>query len=73
VIVTPVKERGGKILSEEQRVLKILRENPQGMKLVDIGNQMGVNWRSLIGVMQMLLKERKVYRVNGVYFLGEYE
>jgi hypothetical protein len=57
--------------SEEQKVLKIVRENPEGISLVDIGNRMGVNWRSLIGVVQILLKKRKIHRIDGVYFPNE--
>ncbi len=38
-----------------------------------IGNEIGVNWRSLIGVIQTLVHQRKIYRVNGVYFPDEYD
>jgi len=64
----PRRECRTKILSEDQRVLAIVREHAGGIRLVDIGNQMGVNWRSLVVVVGRLLKEGKIGRIDGVYF-----
>jgi predicted transcriptional regulator of viral defense system len=60
-------------MSDEEKVLGILREYPQGIKLVNVGNQMGVNWRTLVGIIQTLLKKGEVYRINGVYLINEME
>lgn len=64
----PRKACRTKILSEDQRVLAIVREHAEGIGLVNIGNQMGVNWRSLVVVVGRLLKEGEIGRIDGVYF-----
>ncbi|MDP2884664.1 MAG: hypothetical protein Q8P51_06550 [Ignavibacteria bacterium] len=63
----PHKACKTKILSEDQRVLAIVREHAEGVGLVDIGNQMGVNWRSLVVVVGRLLKKGEIGRIDGVY------
>ena len=50
------------------KALAALRKHPQGMKLRDLGNFLGVNWRSLVGVVRSLLEQGKIERLNGFYF-----
>ena len=52
----------------EAKVLAVLRKHPQGMKLRDLGNFLGVNWRSLVGMVRSLLEQGKIERLNGFYF-----
>jgi hypothetical protein len=67
-LAAPHKKPGTKIISEDEKVLAIVREHPGGIRLVNIGNQMGVNWRSLVVVVGRLLNKREIGRIDGVYF-----
>ena len=49
-------------------ILDVLKKHPEGMKLRDLGNFLGVNWRSLVGLVGSLLREGKIEKLNGVYF-----
>ncbi len=49
-------------------VLAVLRKHPQGMKLRDLGNFLGINWRSLVWVVRSLLEQGKIERLNNLYF-----
>ncbi|MBI2989099.1 MAG: hypothetical protein HYY45_20240 [Deltaproteobacteria bacterium] len=50
-------------------ILAVLKKHPEGMKLRDLGNFLGVNWRSLVGLVGSLLRQGKIEKLNGVYFL----
>lgn len=60
-------KRRSKILSEDEKVLAIVKEHAGGIRLVDIGNQRGVNWRTLVVVVGRLLIKGKIGRIDGVY------
>ncbi|MFQ5840851.1 MAG: hypothetical protein ACE5I8_00325 [Thermodesulfobacteriota bacterium] len=49
-------------------ILAVLEKHPEGMKLRDLGNVLGVNWRSLVGSLSSLLHAGKVEKLNGLYF-----
>ncbi|MBI4256863.1 hypothetical protein HY626_02290 [Candidatus Uhrbacteria bacterium] len=49
-------------------ILAVLKKHPEGMKLRDLGNFLGVNWRSLVGLVGSLLRQGKLEKLNGVYF-----
>ena len=49
-------------------ILGVLKKHPEGMKLRDLGNFLGVNWRSLVGLVGSLLRKGKIERLNSVYF-----
>ena len=49
-------------------ILAVLKKHHEGMKLRDLGNFLGVNWRSLVGLVGSLLRKGKIERFNGVYF-----
>ena len=53
---------------ETSQVLRVIRKHPDGMKLVEVGNALGVNWRTLIGAMDSLLKEGKIGKVDNIYY-----
>jgi predicted transcriptional regulator of viral defense system len=72
-LAVPHEKPGTKILSEDQKVLAIVREHAGGIRLVNVGNQMGVNWRSLVVVVGRLLKEGKIGRIDGVYVANSSE
>ena len=54
--------RGGMAL--EKRILKIIQENPDGIRLVDIGNQIGMNWRSLVKVVKLIEDKQAIERLT---------
>jgi hypothetical protein len=49
-------------------VLAALKKHPDGMTLRDLGNFLGVNWRSLVGVVSDLLRKGNVERLDSLYF-----
>ncbi len=49
-------------------ILAVLKQHPEGMKLRDLGNFLGVNWRSLVGLVGSLLRKGNIEKLNGVYF-----
>jgi predicted transcriptional regulator len=53
------------------RILAVIQRHPEGVSIVDIGNELGVDWRSLITALQPLVEERKIERINTVYYPGE--
>jgi predicted transcriptional regulator len=54
----------------KKEILGILRENSHGLTLVEIGNEMGVNWRSLVETMNVLMDEGGIERLGDVYYLS---
>ena len=52
--------------SPEEQVLKVIARYPEGIKLVDIGNELGVDWRSLIGVVKQL--EDRIEKIDNLYY-----
>jgi len=38
------------------------------MKLVDLGNALGVNWRRLIRAVGTLLEDGKIGKMDGIYY-----
>jgi hypothetical protein len=54
--------------SESERVLRIIQAHVDGVRLVDIGNELGVDWRSLIGITKSLLEEGKIEKIDGLYY-----
>ncbi len=51
-------------------MLAVLKKHPEGMKLRDLGNFLGVNWRSLVGPVGSLLQKGKIEKLNGLYFFA---
>ena len=49
-------------------MLAVLKKRPEGMKIRDLGNFLGVNWRSLVGLVNSLCQEGKIEKLNGYYF-----
>jgi len=52
----------------EERVLAVIARHPQGIRLVDIGNDLGVDWRSLLGISRAIVDEDKVERIDNLYY-----
>ncbi len=55
-------------LTQKQQVLAIIQAHPDGVRLVDIGNELGVDWRSLISVVKTLLDEQVIGKIDSRYY-----
>jgi hypothetical protein len=53
----------------EERVLEVIARHAEGIRLVDIGNDLGVDWRSLLGISRTIVDEDKVERIDNLYYL----
>jgi len=54
--------------SSEARVLEVITKHSEGIKLVDIGNELGVDWRGLIGAVKLLVDEDKAEKTDNLYY-----
>ncbi len=54
-----------------ERLLAVIQRYPAGVSIVEIGNGLGVDWRSLIATLQSLEEERKIERINTMYYPRE--
>jgi hypothetical protein len=46
----------------------VIQAYPEGIGLVDLGNALGVNWRTLISAVASLLEEEKIGKVDSIYY-----
>ena len=54
------------------KVLGVIRQRPEGIHPVEIGNQLGIDWRSTIGPAQALVNEGMVEQIGSdLYPAGE--
>ena len=52
-----------------EKVLEVVAKYPEGgIRLVDIGNELGVDWRTLIGSTKSLVDEGQVEKIENVYY-----
>jgi hypothetical protein len=51
-----------------ERVLGTVRAHEDGIRLVDIGNELGVDWRTLVGVTKSLLVEGAIEKIDSLYY-----
>jgi hypothetical protein len=58
------REREG----QKQKILEVITRHPEGIKLFDIGNELGVDWRTLIGPTKSLVDEDKVEKIDTMYY-----
>lgn len=52
----------------EEIILEIIARHSEGIKLVEIGNELGVDWRTLIGPSKFLVDEGKVEKIDNLYY-----
>lgn len=53
---------------EKNKVLEVIARYPEGVKLIDIGNELGVDWRTLIGPTKSLVDEGEVEKIDTMYY-----
>ena len=62
------KEIRKKPEEEKDKVLEVIARYPEGVKLIDIGNELGVDWRTLIGPTKSLVDEGEVVKIDTMYY-----
>lgn len=55
-------------LSVEEEILNIVAGHPEGIRLIDIGNELGIDWRTLIGASRSLVDEDKIEKIDNLYY-----
>jgi ElaB/YqjD/DUF883 family membrane-anchored ribosome-binding protein len=63
-----VKEIEKKPKTQEQKIMEVITGHRDGIKLVDIGNELGVDWRTLIGSVKSIVDAAKVEKIDNVYY-----
>jgi hypothetical protein len=54
--------------SPEDQIVEVVGRHPEGIRLVDIGNELGVDWRGLIGAIKPLVDEGRVEKIDNLYY-----
>ena len=54
--------------SEAERVMQVIADHPEGIRLVEIGNELGVDWRGLIAAVKFLMDNGRVEKIDNVYY-----
>lgn len=55
-------------LTLEDQVLQVVQRHPGGIRLVEIGNELGMNWRLLIGPSKALVDAARIEKVEKTYY-----
>ncbi|MBI4639616.1 MAG: hypothetical protein HY731_02915 [Candidatus Tectomicrobia bacterium] len=66
--MTVEQAEAARVSPEADRVLAVIQTHPDGIRLVEIGNELGTDWRGLIGVVKTLMDEDKVEKIDNVYY-----
>lgn len=56
--------------SVEQKLLQTIRTHPEGLTMPEIGNEMGVDWRSLVNVAHRLVEDGTIERIEELIYPG---
>lgn len=56
---------------EPEQLLRVIRAHLEGIRLVDIGNELGVDWRGLIGLTRTLLDGGRIDKIENLYYPSE--
>jgi len=56
-----------------EKVMEAIVSHPEGIRLIDIGNEVGVDWRTLIGPTKSLVDENRVEKIENMYYPKEKE
>ena len=62
------QEEVEQVEGREEEILGIIAQRPEGIRLVDIGSELGVNWRGLINVTKSLVDSGRVDKIETVYY-----
>jgi len=66
----PEEAKEAKLAEEElyHRILEVIEDHPEGIKLTDIGRALGVSWRRLTAFAGQLVEEGRVRKEGKEYF-----
>jgi hypothetical protein len=53
-------------------LLDVVETHPEGISLVDIGNELGVDWRDLLGLSDRLLSDGEVEKIQELFYPARY-
>lgn len=56
---------------QEELILDTIQRYPEGISIIAIGNELGVDWRSLTEAVQSLLRQRKIEGIETMYYPQE--
>lgn len=55
-------------LPEEKKILQAIQRHPEGVSIVEIGNELGVDFRRLLGSTDTLLASGQIDQVQELYY-----
>jgi len=64
----PQKTKIVEELSDKKQVVKLLNGHPEGMKLTEIGAELGKDWRWYIPIVKELMEENKIRKEENLYY-----
>jgi len=64
----PKKAKISEELSAKKQVVKLLNGHPEGMKLTEIGAELGKDWRWYIPIVKDLMEENKIRKEENLYY-----
>jgi len=64
----PQKAKISEELSDKKKVVKLLNGHPEGMKLTEIGAELGKDWRWYIPIVKELMEENKIRKEENLYY-----
>jgi predicted transcriptional regulator len=56
---------------QENDILSTIQRYPEGVSITTIGNELGVDWRSLTEAIQSLLRKQQIEGIGRMYYLQE--
>jgi len=62
------KKKEEDIKKEKKRLLTLINQHPEGIKLTQIGVEMGRDWRWYIVIVKELLEENKIKKEENLYY-----
>ncbi len=60
---SPAQESTG-----DEQVLQLIQSHPEGIGIVDLGNELGVDWRGLVGPTDRLLTHGDIEHVQQLFY-----
>jgi len=64
----PKKTKIVEELSDKEQVLMLIKEHPEGMKLTEIGAELGKDWRWYIPTVKELMEGNKIRKEENLYY-----
>ncbi|MDD5496931.1 MAG: hypothetical protein PHP36_00660 [Atribacterota bacterium] len=63
-----IKEEAKESEEEKEQVLNLINSHPEGIKLAEIGAEMGKDWRWYIAITKELIEENKIKKEDNLYY-----